>query len=167
MKYNKLNTVSQIIQRYKTGGDILDEELGELSSNSTHFEKLNNKSLGSLFSKLLQFRDQAHIFHWQTDSNSYHTILGEFYEEYLDEIDKLAESIFGKTGTTFKIAGSKIELVDYSEANLRKFCDEVYSFFVYDFKNYFPNNAKNIDLYHIVGDILEVVNKTKYLMSQK
>ena len=167
MKYNKINTVSQIIQKYKTGGDILDEELDELLSNSDHFEKSDNKNLGSLFSKMLQFRDQAHIFHWQTDSNSYHTILGEFYEEYLDEIDKLAESIFGKTGATFKISNNKIELVDYSEANLKKFCDEVYSFFVYDFKNYFPNNASNIDLYHIVGDILEVINKTKYLMSQK
>ena len=158
---NRINSdfLTPLIKQYKSGGDILDDFEKGLNTNS--------KNLSDLFIKFLWVRDQAHIFHWQTKLNSQHVILGDFYDNYLDEIDELAESIFGKSGETFKLGKCKIELVDYSDFNLKKYLDDITFLFTKEFKLYFPNTTENIDLYHIIGDILELVNKLKYLLSQK
>ena len=148
-----------LIKQYKSGGNVLDSLEKGMNNNS--------KDLSELFIKFLWVRDQAHVFHWQTKLNAEHVILGQFYDDYLDEIDELAESIFGKYGKTFEVGKYKIELVDYSEINLKKYLDELTFLFTKEFKLYFPNTIENIDLYHIIGDILELVNKLKYLLSQK
>ena len=93
--------------------------------------------------------------------------LGAFYEEYLSELDELAEVIFGKTGKTFTIGDGSINLSDYSDKNLSMYLEKTSKVFMKDFPKIFPNNNENIDIYHIVGDILEVINKMRYLMSQK
>ena len=158
---NKINSdfLMPLIKQYKSGGNVLDSLEKGMNNNS--------KDLSELFIKFLWVRDQAHVFHWQTKLNAEHVTLGQFYDDYLDEIDELAESIFGKYGKTFKVGKYKIELVDYSEINLKKYLDELTFLFTKEFKLYFPNTIENIDLYHIIGDILELVNKLKYLLSQK
>ncbi len=158
---NKINSdfLMPLIKQYKSGGNVLDSLEKGMNNNS--------KDLSELFIKFLWVRDQAHVFHWQTKLNAEHVILGQFYDDYLDEIDELAESIFGKYGKTFEVGKYKIELVDYSEINLKKYLDELTFLFTKEFKLYFPNTIENIDLYHIIGDILELVNKLKYLLSQK
>lgn len=158
---NKINSdfLMPLIKQYKSGGNVLDSLEKGMNNNS--------KDLSELFIKFLWVRDQAHVFHWQTKLNTEHVTLGQFYDDYLDEIDELAESIFGKYGKTFEVGKYKIELVDYSEINLKKYLDELTFLFTKEFKLYFPNTIENIDLYHIIGDILELVNKLKYLLSQK
>ena len=88
----------------------------------------------------------------------------EFDEEALDE---LAESIFGKRGSTFTIGKGIINFVDYSKENLKMYLDRIASVFTKDFPQYFPESKENVGLYHKIGDILELISKLKYLLSQK
>ena len=124
-------------------------------------------NFGEMFIKFLWVRDQAHIFHWQTKLNSHHTILGDFYEDYLEELDELAEVIFGKTGGTFSVGSGTMKLVDYSEDNLLTYLKEVSTIFEKDLPDLFPRTSENEGIYHVLGDILEIVQKTKYLLSQE
>lgn len=126
-----------------------------------------NKNISDLFIKFLWVRDQAHIYHWQTKTNSHHVNLGEFYENYLEKIDELAESIFGKTGKTFTINGETIKLNNFSEDNFKDYLKNITNLFNVEFKKTFPNNNDNVDVYNTLGDILEIINKLKYLSSQK
>lgn len=132
-------------------------------------KKLERKGsdLGPLFVKFLWVRDQAHIFHWQTKSNSEHVTLGQFYEDYMEELDELAESVFGQSGYVCSVGNQSIKLVDYSKENITKYLDEITNIFTQEFQSYFPNTQTNVGLYHILGDIVEVINKLKYLLSQK
>jgi hypothetical protein len=148
---NKISNLFPNVVKLRDGG---------ISDSST-------KDFGNLIIKFLWVRDQAHIFHWQTKSNSHHVALGEFYESYLEELDKLAESIFGKTGKTFTVGTHKIELVDYSGDNLKKYLTNVCDLFEKEFIEYFPNKFLNLGIYNILGDIVKLINKLKYILSQK
>lgn len=136
---------------------IFNEELATSSDSS-----------GEFFLKMLAVRDQAHIFHWQTKSNSHHTILGEFYESYLDELDEFVENIFGVTGKTFTVGNGEIKLVDYNDSNLKSYLIEAENLFTVEFQKLYPeSDKKNLGLHHIVGDLIEEIGKLKYLLSQK
>lgn len=154
-KKNSLQIVNDIVAKYKYGNKIY---IGKLSLHS---------DMSDLFMDFLWIRDQAHVFHWQTKSNSQHVILGEFYENYLEELDELAESIFGKTGKTCQVGKGTIQLVDFSDDNLKNYLNKVTEIFNIKFKKVFPEMPENTDLYHIYGDIMELINKLKYLISQK
>lgn len=108
------------------------------------------------------------MFHWQTKINSHHVSLGEFYEEYIDELDELVESILGKVKEIPTVGMGTINLMDYSPANLNLYLSKVEMLFTEDFAKHFDKNStENIGLYHTVGDILELISKLKYLLKQK
>lgn len=146
-----------LIKRYNEGGKVSTPK--ECTSADNDF--------GNLILKFLWIRDQAHLFHWQTKFNAEHVNLGDFYEDYLEELDELAESIFGKRGSTFTIGKGIINFVDYSKENLKMYLDRIASVFTKDFPQYFPESKENVGLYHKIGDILELISKLKYLLSQK
>lgn len=54
-----------------------------------------------LISTLLASRTQAHIFHWQVQgigSDAAHRALGEYYDEIVDLVDGIVESMQGRYG---------------------------------------------------------------------
>ena len=54
-----------------------------------------------MISTLLASRQQAHIFHWQTQgigSDAAHRALGDYYDEIVDLVDGLVESMQGRYG---------------------------------------------------------------------
>jgi DNA-binding ferritin-like protein len=67
-----------------------------------------------MIATLLHSRSQAHIFHWQTKSQSSfaeHMALGTYYDEIVELIDGIVESYQGKYEI---ITGYKtVEMVDY------------------------------------------------------
>lgn len=149
--------IQTIISKYKVGGKMTKDMPCAEADND----------LGTLFLKMFWIRDQAHIFHWQTPNNAQHVILGDFYEAYLEELDELAEGIFGQSGKTFTLGKGRIDLMDYSPENVLMFLNKASEIFQNDFSTQFPNTPLNLGLYHTVGDILELINKAKYLNSQK
>lgn len=58
--------------------------------------KIKSKSKEEFIGELFQIRDKIHLAHLSSKSYSEHKALNEFYEELLDIIDSLVESIQGK-----------------------------------------------------------------------
>lgn len=54
--------------------------------------------MNTFISLLLASRNQAHIFHWQTQSFSVHKSLNEYYDNIIEQIDELVEGYQGKYG---------------------------------------------------------------------
>lgn len=151
MKQNKTNIdfLMPLIEKFKSGGS------------------LNTDKCGDFILKALWVREQAHVFHWQIKSNSHHVALGDFYNDYLDELDELVEGIIGSTGKVFSIGNGSIQIVDYSESNLKSFLEKLTSLFTSEFQKTFPETLENKGIYHTIGDILELISKLKYLLSQQ
>jgi hypothetical protein len=111
---------------------------------------------------LLQVRDQAHILHWQTTSVAQHQALGDFYGNFLDLVDTLAEEIMGKYGR-FKVGGSAIVLMDYDQA-LPIFIANIEKIFCQDFECLF-DKEDDTELYNIREEFLSLKNKLSYLLT--
>ena len=60
-----------------------------------------------LIEKTFKLRDAAHIAHWKTKSYSEHKALGHFYEDVIEDLDKLIEAYQGVFGIVEKIEGEK------------------------------------------------------------
>jgi hypothetical protein len=118
----------------------------------------------AFFVKLLAVRDQAHIFHWQTKTLEDHKAFGAFYEDYIDLMDTLAESIMGKYQRPTFVKGT-IELEDYSPQSVETFLGDCYLLFVEDSKVVFSEQDSEIK--NIVDEIVAMLNKLKYLLTLK
>ena len=76
-----------------------------------------------LISTLLESRNQAHIFHWQTNgagSFATHTALQAYYEGIIPLIDALVESHQGKNGISTGYTSPE-KFVDISTNNVLKY----------------------------------------------
>jgi DNA-binding ferritin-like protein len=88
-----------------------------MNLNEVEFKKEEKNETGDIvdmITTLLHSRSQAHIFHWQTKSQSSfaeHMALGTYYDEIVGLIDGIVESYQGKYEI---ITGYKtVEMVDY------------------------------------------------------
>lgn len=77
------------------------------------------EQLATLIGTLLQSRNQAHIYHWQTQgmgSFAAHTALGAYYEGIIGIVDGLVESIQGRYGIIrgYKMVGTLKEDESYA-----------------------------------------------------
>lgn len=157
-KSKNYQAVMDIIQQYAKGGQMESSTKTECATSSNDY--------ATFFLKCLWIRDQAHIFHWQTRDNAKHVILGEFYDSYLEELDELIEGIFGVTGTTFKLTSGTLNLMDYSPENLQTFIEKASKVFNVEATEICPEIKQNLGLSHTLGDVVETINKLKYLLAQ-
>jgi hypothetical protein len=150
--------LQETIKQFKLGGTV----------KSSQFECAEaNSELGQFILQLLWVRDQAHIFHWQTKLDSQHVTLGTFYEDYLDELDELIESILGRKNSNFTLGTGHLYFMDLSDQNLKTYLDVTLEILTIKFESLFPNTTENLDVYHTLGDLLELFNKLKYLLQRK
>ena len=76
--------------------------------------------------------------------------------------------MFGNNKKVCRIEGNNsIEFVNFSEQALEDFCKKVKYILTEEFQKYVPNTPQNLGIYHVLGDIVELVNKTEYLLSQE
>ena len=59
---------------------------------------MENAIIGQFISTLFASRTQAHVFHLQTPSFAAHKALNEYYDEIVEKIDGLVESVSGIYG---------------------------------------------------------------------
>lgn len=134
--------------------EFVNESFGDSNDVYSHF-----------FVNLLGLRDQAHVFHWQTDSYARHEAFGAFYETFIGLTDTLAEMIMGLKGRPmFGRDGANINLVDYSESGVSEFIESSYELF-----NGHLNEICDSEMAEEVFDqarmILAEVDKLKYLLT--
>lgn len=93
---------------------ITKEQLFKAMMLNEQKEVSESGDIVDMISTLLHSRSQAHIFHWQTKSQSSfaeHMALGSYYEEIVELIDGIVESYQGKYDL---ITGYKtVKMVDY------------------------------------------------------
>jgi len=99
-------------------------KFNEFLTESFNAETPDGDAFGNFALKLLAARDQAHVFHWQTESFAKHDALGKFYDAFLLNIDTLVEMIMGiKERPVFGEA--TISIKNYSEAAYELMNDEI------------------------------------------
>ncbi len=111
---------------------------------------------GKLMLDLLYVRDQAHIFHWQTESYARHQALGGFYDDYIELVDDVAEQIFGKMGRFYLQDRGVITLMDY--------LDHTEAIFRSEIRLVVPEEG-NGEIYNKIEEILSLIDKLRYLLT--
>lgn len=140
--------------KYLKDIESLNESLGKSSD-----------LFGQFFVRLLGARAQSHIFHWQTKSYARHIAFGDFYDEWLDIVDEIAETIMGVKGKKPIIGNASIPIADYSDENINIFIQEA-------------KELLTIGLTDIIGDEYEeihdlartgiaLLDKLEYLLTLK
>jgi DNA-binding ferritin-like protein len=130
-----------------------------LNEAETKRERNETGDVVDMIATLLHSRSQAHIFHWQTKSQSSfaeHMALGTYYDEIVELIDGIVESYQGKYEI---ITGYKtVEMVDY------KSTEQLISYFR-DLDNNIEKNRKGIKESYIqnqIDGVQELIFSTLY-----
>lgn len=126
----------------------------------------NANDLGRYFTKLLAIRDQAHVFHWQTESFAQHKAFGDFYETFLYNVDAMLEMIMGLKGRPTFGEGASIIISDYSPENINSFFERAYPVFDNELKMICDNNI-NEEIFDQARIIIADLDKLKYLLTLK
>ena len=126
-------------------------------------ELTEKKSIAYFMLSLMQIADQAKIIHWQTRYDREHRHYGAFYEGFINQMDTLVEAIAGKCGKDcLKFGEAAIEVCDYEMA-VSEFFDLVDAALRGTFCQIFDRDNDS-ELYNLVDEILDLANKTKYLL---
>lgn len=119
----------------------------------------------NIVTKLLTYRNQAQILHWQTTSYSEHMSLGALYEGISDLTDSFVEVFMGKNGRIVAQDTFNLSLSNYKDMSPKELID--------DMKDYFTNELpkmlkpEDTDLLNIRDEMLALANKTQYLLTLK
>jgi hypothetical protein len=111
--------------------------------------------------KLFEIRDQIHFSHLNVTSYGTHKALNEFYETWLELVDKFIETYQGKYG---RIEGL-VEIQFAAGLHVREYLIEVMIFLNKDLPTLL--DAEDSDLDNIIADMKQLVNHTLYLLTLK
>lgn len=115
------------------------------------------EQFGTFIGTLMQSRNQAHIYHLQTNSFAQHKALQGYYKGIVELIDGLVESYQGRYGILrgYKMAGTIKEddsSITYFEG-LAKFVETIRTQIPQD--SYIQNQ---------VDEVVDLVESTKYML---
>ena len=122
-------------------------------------------TIGQFSLKLLAARDQAHIFHWQTDSFAQHEAFGKFYDGFLENVDLLVELIMGIKERPIFGNNATITLKDYSEGAVVEFFMHLYSVLTNEIQ--IVVDPMHEEVYDHARLIISQIDKLKYLLTLK
>ncbi len=136
-----------------------------MNLDDQQFEQMPEATPAQYIMGLLQIRDQAHIIHWQTKLEAEHRNFGMFYEDFLELVDAIVESILGKYGTeVLAFDEAALGLVSY-DGNYEGFlkmidasCEMFYAVF---------DEREDSELYNELDNIKTLKNKLTYLLKQQ
>jgi hypothetical protein len=123
-------------------------------------------SVSYLMLSLMQISMQAKILHWQTDFDTEHRHFGMFYDEFNSLMDTLVEAIAGKYGKDkLSFGQAAISVYDYGMAR-QAFFELVEEALIDCFGQIFDRDSDS-ELFNLVDEILDLKNKTQYLLQLK
>jgi hypothetical protein len=113
---------------------------------------------------LFRFRQQLHVYHWQTPSYARHKASDELLGSLTGFIDKFMEIYFGKYGRVAFPTEVNIKIGNMNDEDGMKFLDEMINYYIEVLPTYL--NAKtDTDLLNLRDEILGSTNQIKYLYS--
>lgn len=124
------------------------------------------KSMSAIIENVLYVQNQMQIFHFQTTSYAEHNAFGSFYDSFGDKADTLIEAIQGKYGRIFFKNEAEIEVYDYSDSQVKSCIQMAETFFTAEIWTIL-NKSKDEEIANLVQDILDAIQKLKYLLTLK
>ena len=120
-------------------------------------------NINNFTEKLLQSRDQVHIWHLQTRSYAEHKALDNYYSSILDLFDSFIEKYQGTKNIRISMGKSIIEFKDYNPILVKEHFDELRNFFTKEGRTVLTERDR--DLHNIMDEMLGLVNETAYLLT--
>jgi len=123
-----------------------------------------NTNINEMVTELFRYKNQVHIYHWQTKSYARHKAADQLLENLTDFIDKFMEIYFGKYGRVNYPSKSNIVVGNMSDDEAVAFLNEMVDYFTNKVPLY-VDASKDTDLLNIRDEILGGVNQVKYLFT--
>ena len=111
----------------------------------------------------LSLLDQIKIFHWQTEIGDAHRALGEFYEDFAEDLDNLVEVIMGKYGRiSVRATGTPAPLLDMQMADVTS----ILAKYTKIYENYRDTLFEaDPEIKNIIDEVIARIHKLKYLLT--
>jgi hypothetical protein len=123
---------------------------------------VSNNNSSEIIKTLFKYRQQLHIYHWQTKSYSRHIASDKLLGELTDFIDSFMEIYFGKYGRVNFSSNIDINLGNMNDNEGLKYLDEMINYYINELPT-FLNPKTDTDLLNLRDDILAKTNQIKYL----
>jgi hypothetical protein len=115
--------------------------------------------------KLIQIQNQFRFLHWQTYGDAKHRSYGQIYDTLGDSIDSFVEAMMGKYGRPNFPEEFVVAFQDIKSINLQNFIDGIVEFLVS--MTDLLDSRYDTDLLNLRDEMLQQVNKLKYLLTLK
>lgn len=113
----------------------------------------------------IQLQQQFRILHWQTNQYARHQAYGDIYGTLDDLIDSFVEAYMGKYGR-IRVGGTgSIVLKDMDQLDMPTFINDAIQLLL-GLTNQLDSTA-DTDLLNIRDEMLQAINKLKYLLTLK
>lgn len=104
-------------------------------------------------------------FHWVSQNHNEHTILGDFYDSFNEQLDRLAESIYGR-GLISKLTNPGV----FGAIDLRKYTPKSLVQEMIDRYTHAGTRLTGVsdtpEIENIIAEIVESCSKAMYLLNQ-
>lgn len=144
----------------QVGHDVTDEKNEENKEVETTDDK-GTKSVSSLFSKLFESREMAHIYHLKVNgeegSHAKHIALGNYYENVLEFIDDLIETYQGQYGLV-----DEYDVIDTKDSKTLDTLDYFTSLSSFIKENRNCISSEDSHLHNIIDEVAALVYRTIY-----
>lgn len=117
--------------------------------------------VGNFLERIFWIETQLQLAHWQEKRGFHHKILGKFYEEVVEEFDKLVECFLGDATKQIMVSDSLYKLdnnVDLQEIikTIRIFLDDLHEDMEFNQRG----------LSNIVDDLYNITERHSYLLNR-
>jgi hypothetical protein len=113
----------------------------------------------------VQLQEQFRILHWQTKHYARHQAYGGIYGDLNDLIDGFVEAYMGKYGRVRLGGTASVVLKDIDDIDVPSFLNDATQFLL-GLTNQL-DSAADTDLLNIRDEMLQSINKLKYLLTLK
>ena len=143
---------------------IVDQTTERFNGGAPGMESRANININEMVTELFRYKNQVHIYHWQTKSFARHKGSDQLLDNLTDFIDKFMEIYFGKYGRVNYPSKSNIVVGNMSDDEALQFLNEMVDYFTYKVPSY-VNATTDTDLLNIRDEILAGINQVKYLFT--
>ena len=143
--------------------DKLRNYISQLQISEPVTESLvSNNNSSEIIKTLFRYRQQLHVYHWQTKSFARHKASDQLLGELTEFIDEFMEIYFGKYGRVNFSSNIDINLGNMNDNEGLKYLDEMINYYINELPT-FLNPKTDTDLLNLRDDILAKTNQVKYL----
>lgn len=145
---------------------VVNQTAGEFTGGAElrAIDSRANTNINEMVTELFRYKNQVHIYHWQTKSYARHKAADQLLDNLTDFIDKFMEIYFGKYGRVNYPTKSNITVGNMSDDEAVAFLNEMVNYFTFKLPLY-VNASMDTDLLNIRDEILGGINQVKYLFT--